>query len=167
MKDALVLINELKEKQLIKDYAIGGAIGVLKWVEPFFTRDLDIFIIPNKEYKKELINLTPLYEYLQGKGASWKGRWLVIGGVPVDLIPVDPLEREAVENAEETEYGGVKTKVLTAEYLIALLLRAGRDKDKRKIEMLLGQARIDKEKLHNLLQKYRLSKKYVKFQKRG
>jgi len=45
MKNTIKVINELKQKGLIKDYAIGGAIGVLRWVEPFFTRDLDIFIL--------------------------------------------------------------------------------------------------------------------------
>jgi len=35
MKKTLELINELKEKGLIKDYAIGGAIGVSRWVESF------------------------------------------------------------------------------------------------------------------------------------
>jgi len=45
MKKTLEVINELKRKGLIKDYVIGGDIGVLKWTEPFFTRDLDIFII--------------------------------------------------------------------------------------------------------------------------
>jgi hypothetical protein len=46
MKSAIKIMNELKKEKLIKDYAVGGAIGALKWVEPFFTRDLDIFIIP-------------------------------------------------------------------------------------------------------------------------
>jgi hypothetical protein len=41
-------MNNLKEKGLIKDYAIGGAIATLRWTEPFFTRDLDIFVIPKK-----------------------------------------------------------------------------------------------------------------------
>jgi len=45
--------------------------------------------------------------------------------------------------AVEAEYEGIKTKVLTPEYLIALCLKAGREKDKRKIEMLLTQTKID------------------------
>ena len=36
MKKAIEVMNELKEKGLIKDYAIGGAIAALRWVEPFF-----------------------------------------------------------------------------------------------------------------------------------
>jgi len=163
MKRTIEVINKLKKEKLIKDYAIGGAIGALKWVEPFFTRDLDIFIILIEEAKEELINLSPIYEYLKKKGCFWKGQWLIIEGIPVDFIPVDALEKEAIENAQETEYEGVKTKVITPEYLIALFLKTGRDKDIRKIEMLLEQAEMDKEKLDRILAEYGLTEKFVKF----
>jgi len=166
MKNTITLINELKREKLIKDYAIGGAIGVLKWVEPFFTRDLDIFIIPIEEAKEGLINLSPIYEYLKKKGCDWKGQWLIIEGVPVDFIPADALEKEAVESAQETEYEGAKTKVITPEYLVALLLKAGRDKDIRKIEMLLRQAEINNEKLNKILLGYGLTEKFGKFKEK-
>lgn len=166
MKDTIKVINELKKEKLIKDYAIGGAIGVLKWVEPFFTRDLDIFIIPIKETKEELINLSLMYEYLKKKGCFWKEQWIIIKGIPVDFIPTDGVEKEAVENAQETEYEGVKTKVITPEYLIALFLKAGRDKDIRKIEMLLEQAEIDMGKLDKILKVHGLTMKFIKFKKK-
>jgi len=166
MKNTLALINELKEKKLIADYAIGGAIGVLRWVEPFFTRDLDIFIIPSKETKKGVIDLSSIYDYLKKKGCVWKGQWLIIGGVPVDFIPVDALEKEAVEDAEAAEFEGVGTKVITPEYLAAILLRAGRNKDLRKVEMLLAQASIDGKKLDRILEKYGLAGKFAGFRRK-
>lgn len=103
MKKTIEVINELKKERLIKDYAIGGAIGVLKWVEPFFTHDLDIFIISVKETKEGVINLSPIYEYLKKRGCFWKGQWIVIEGIPVDFIPADALEKEAVEVVTETK----------------------------------------------------------------
>lgn len=167
MKKTLELINEMKTAGLIKDYAIGGAIGALRWVEPFFTRDLDIFVILAKKPKeKDLIVMTPLYEYLKEKGCLWKGQWLVIDGVPVDFFPADSLEKEAIANAEETEYEGVKTKIITPEFLIALFLRASRDKDIRKTEMLLKQAQINRKKLDRILRKYKLSGKFVRFKRK-
>ena len=165
MKNTIEVINELKKEKLIKDYAVGGAIGALKWVELFFTSNLDIFIIPVKETEK-LINLSPIYEYLKKKGYYWKGQWIIIEEVPVYFIPADALGKEAVENAEETEYEGIKTKVITPEYLIALFLKAGRDKDVRKIEMLLEQAKVDTGKLDKILEEYGLTSKFVKFKKR-
>ena len=165
MKNTIEVMNELKREKLIKDYAVGGAIGALKWVELFFTSNLDIFIIPVKETEK-LINLSPVYEYLKKKGYYWKGQWIIIEEVPVYFIPADALGKEAVENAEETEYEGIKTKVITPEYLIALFLKAGRDKDVRKIEMLLEQAKVDTGKLDKILEEYGLTSKFVKFKKR-
>jgi len=166
MKNTIEIMNELKKEKLIKDYAIGGAIGALKWVEPFFTRDLDIFIIPVGETEKELINLSPIYEYLKKKGCYWKKQWIIIKEIPVDFIPADALGKEAVENAKETEYDGIKTKVITPEYLIPLFLKAGRDKDVRKIEMLLEQAKINAEKLDEVLKKYGLTRKFSRLKKR-
>jgi hypothetical protein len=45
MKNVLEVMNNLKDKGLIKEYAIGGAIATLIWAEPFFIRDLDKFFI--------------------------------------------------------------------------------------------------------------------------
>ena len=169
MKETLKVLNELKEKGLIEDYAIGGAIAALRWIEPFFTQDLDVFILlkDGDEKKKEVIDLSPIYEYLKSKGYKWKGHWIMIEGVPVDIFPADPLEKEAIEQAQEVEYEGIKTKVIVPEYLIALFLRAGRSKDCRKIEMLLEQCQIDKERLQKILSQYGLDEKFKEFEERG
>lgn len=45
MKSALQVLNELKETELIQDYAIGGSVAALKWTEPFLTQDLGIFVV--------------------------------------------------------------------------------------------------------------------------
>ena len=168
MKNTLKVLNELKEKKLIEDYAIGGAIAALRWAEPFFTQDLDIFIVLEKETDdKGLIILTPIYEYLQSKGYVWKGHWIIIEGVPVDIFPADPLEKEAIEHAQEAEYEEVRTKVLIPEYLIALFLRAGRDKDLRKIQMLSEQCEIDRERLRRILSQYGLDEKFRDFEEKS
>lgn len=167
MKNTLQVLNELKEKGLIIDYAIGGAIAALRWTEPFFTEDLDVFIVVEQEAgKKGLIVLSPIYEYLKSKGYLWKGRWVIIEGVPVDIFPADPLEKEAIEQAEEVEYEGVRTKVITPEYLIASFLRAGRDKDWRKIHTLLEQCEIDRERLQRILSQYGLYERFRDFEER-
>lgn len=167
MKIAIEIMNNLKQERLIKDYAIGGAIGVLKWVEPFFTSDLDIFVITEQEVtEKNIIVFTKIYDYLKEKGYNqWIGQWIIIGGVPVELLPAEGLKKEAVENAVETEYEGVKARVMTPEYLIALLLEVGRYKDIIKVKMLFEQTVIDKEKLGNILDKYNLKEKYDKYKK--
>jgi len=100
------------------------------------------------------------------KGYIRRGHWITIEGIPVDMFPADPLEKEAVEQAQETEYEGVGTKVIVPEYLIALFLRAGRDKDLRKIEMLLEQCEIDRGRLQRILSQYGLHEKFRDFEER-
>jgi len=164
MKKTIEVINGLREERLIKDYAIGGAIGVLRWVEPFFTRDLDIFIIPSREPKGKVIDLSPIYGYLKKKGYDeWTGQWIMIEGIPVEFIPAENLAKESVTNAQEIEFEGVKTKVIIPEYLIALLLKVGREKDIRKIKMLLEQAKVDRKKLNEILVRYDLDSKFKSF----
>lgn len=165
MKKTLEIINELKEQKLIKDYAIGGAIGVMRWVEPFFTRDLDIFVIPIQPItKKQVISFLPIYDYLKSKGYNrWVGQWVIIESVAVEFLPAEGLAEESVTNAVEIKFEDVKTKVITPEYLIPLLLKAGRDKDKRNIEMLLSQTDIDMSKLNKILAKYNLTAKFKNF----
>lgn len=115
---------------MIKDYAIGGGIATIFYVEPSLTYDLDVFIIPSvKGKKKNLILLSPIFDHLEDKGCQWSGEHIIIEGIPVQFIPADKLEEEAVRKAKPIEYEKVKTKVMTPEYLISVLLRVGRKKD--------------------------------------
>ncbi len=167
MKNTIKVLNELKDKGLIKDYAIGGAIAALKYVSPFFTEYLDIFIILQEEQSdKKLIVLSPIYEYFEEKGYRWEKHWIIIEGVPVDIFPADELEKEAIENAVHTNYEEIPTKVITPEYLIALFLRASREKDVNKINMILQQANIDETKLYEILEKYNLIEKFKEFKEK-
>uniref|UniRef100_A0A7C4TBS4 Nucleotidyltransferase family protein n=1 Tax=candidate division WOR-3 bacterium TaxID=2052148 RepID=A0A7C4TBS4_UNCW3 len=167
MKRALEVLNELKQKQIIKDYAIGGAIAALKWVEPFFTQDLDVFVILEENTSiKGIIDLSPIYEYLKKKGYIWEKHWVVIEGVPVDIFPADEFEKKAIEEALEAEYDGVKTKIITPEYLIALFLRTNRDKDIRKMQMLLEQTEVNMKKLRKILVQFGLDSKFNDFKRK-
>ncbi len=167
MKGAIKVMNQLKEQGLIKDYAIGGAVATLRWTEPFLTQDLDVFVVLEGEADaSELIVLTPIYDYLRNRGYVWKGHWIMIEGIPVDIFPADPLEREAIAEAVEVEYEGTMTKVMTPEYLIALFLRANRAKDQGKVALLLEQAEVDMEKLAGILNRYGLAGRFETWKER-
>ena len=43
MKEALRVINEMRDAGIIGNYAIGGAIGAIFYLEPIETHDLDVF----------------------------------------------------------------------------------------------------------------------------
>src|SRR3989338_10394075 len=124
MKETLEILNNLKDRALIDEYAIGGGIATIFYTEPSFTYDLDIFVIVKTEPGAKIISLAPVYDYLTSKGYSWKGEHIIIEGLPVQFIPVGSgIERDAIDNAKNITYGGVKTKILSAEYLIAIALK--------------------------------------------
>lgn len=161
MEKTIKVLNELKTKNLIKDYAIGGGIAAMFYIETTLTYDLDVFIIlPAKQNKTGLINLNPIYEYLKKKGYVWKGEHIIIEGIPVQFLPADELTEEAIKNAEMQTYRGEKIKVFTEEYLIAILLKAGRQKDFDKISKILRQGKINKKNLKDILSKYNLIDKF-------
>ena len=87
----------------------------------------------------------------------WRSGW---------YFPADILEKKAIEEAIDIEYEGIKTKVMTPEYLIALFLRTNREKDKRKIQMLLDQTEINTKKLNKILTDHDLKERFIKFQRR-
>ncbi len=168
MKKVIKILNELLRKGLIKDYAIGGGIATIFYVEPFLTYDVDVFIrLPKKKKMQKIISLSPIFTYLENKGYPWSGEHILIEGVPVQFIPVDTLEEEAVRNAKKIEHEGVTAKVLTPEYLILILLRAGRKKDIGKIEKLLSQASINIKKLKRDLSRHGLTGKFKPFLREG
>ena len=101
--------------------------------------------------------LSPIYDYL--KKYPRQREHIIIEGIPVQFIPANGLEAEAIKTAKEIKYRGVKTKVIRAEYLIALFLKSGRRKDKEKVNMLLEQTKIDKRKLKKILENYSLKGK--------
>jgi len=161
LKKALEAIKGLAEEGLIKDYAICGGIATFAWTETFLTRDLDVLVVL-PEANKGTVALTSVYEYLKKRYDKWEGRWLIIEGIPVDIFPADDLGKFAIQDAKEIDYEGIKIKVLTPEYLIAFALKAGRPRDIAKIEMLLKQAPVDRDKLDKILTKYALKEKFTK-----
>lgn len=166
MKETLEVLNGLKEKALINDYAVGGGIATIFYTEPIFTYDLDVFVIVKPEPRGGIISLTSIYDYLVGKGYTWKGEHIVVEGLPVQFIPAESgIEKDAVDNAKDIIYSGVKTKILSAEYLIAIALNVGRRKDFDKISRLIDQAKIGKKALEAILKKYHLLDKFKRWEK--
>ena len=168
MKKTLEMLNELKVKGLLEDYAIGGGIATIFYTEPVFTYDLDVFVLVKAALTGKIISLSAIYDYLKGKGASWKGEHIVIANMPVQFIPVgNDLEKDAILNAKETTYDGVKTKILSAEYLIAIALKVGRKKDFEKIGRLLEQAEINKRTLEAILKEHNLLDRFKRWKEKS
>jgi hypothetical protein len=163
MEKTIQIISRMKSENLFSDYAIGGEIAALFYIEPVATFDLDIFIIlPNQI--GTIISLTPLYTWLADRGYRPDKEQVVIEGVPVQFIPAyNELVEDAVRYSSEKKYGEVQTKVLSAEYLMAIMLQTYRPKDKERLIRFMDQATFSEELLESILLKFDLKDIYIRF----
>jgi len=166
VRETLELINQMRADGVIGEYAIGGAVGAMLYLEPAATLDVDIFVaLPSS--KGGLVSLAPVYEYLKARGCIEKEEHIIIGGWPVQFIsPSNELEREAVAAAVTTELDGTQTRIMPAEHLVAIALRTGRSKDHARILQFLEQETVDRKKLEDVIQKYGLRSKWEQFRGR-
>jgi len=156
---ALEGLNELKKRGIVKDYAVGGGIAALRYTEPFFTNDLDVFIILPESSGKVVV-ITPVTDYFTKQGYPWLKEHVVIEGTPVQFLVASQLEAEAVRMASRRKFLGVWTRSFTPEYLIALMIKVGRFKDKERARMILEQSKVNREVLLDILSRYGLEQKF-------
>jgi hypothetical protein len=145
---------------IIREYAIGGAIAAIYYLEPFETSDLDIFIQVDVEGSALMI-LAPIYNYLLERGYQAYGEFINIEGVPVQFLPsFNPLTDEAITKAETIRYDRVRTRVMRPEHLVAIMVAIGRAKDYLRINMFLEQCVVDMRKLKPVLKRHNLMAKW-------
>ena len=149
LKDALITLNSLKESSIIGDYAIAGGYAVMYYDLPITTYDLDVLVVLSDEddYHR-------LYEYFRQNGARIEDVYIFICDMPVQFLPnyISPLFNSAIEEANEVEFDGVRSKFVSIEYLIALLLTSFRSKDKIRIESLLDK--VTKTTLEGIIERF-------------
>ncbi|MBS1993455.1 MAG: hypothetical protein JSS83_23230 [Cyanobacteria bacterium SZAS LIN-3] len=161
MDETLKVINELEKSGVIGRYTIGGAIGLLFYVEPATTYDLDIFCYIPKTGM--LYSVGPIYEKLMEKGYTPKGEHMMIEGVPVQFLPpTSDLVTEAIEQSVNLEFSGVPTRVMQFEHLLAIMVETGRGKDKVRIAQALESKVPDETKLNDILSRYNLLDKWAR-----
>ena len=155
LADALRAANELVAAGLIEDWALGGALAAIYYVEPFTTYDADIFFIPKD--KGLTAGIPAIYANLQAQGWQIEREHLLIRGFPVQFLAAQGLTEEAVRAAEKIDYEGVSAKIFRAEHIIAIAASVGRAKDKARIEQLQQQASFDKTYLAAVLARHKLN----------
>jgi hypothetical protein len=154
LADVLRAANGLVVAKLIEDYAIGGALAAIHYVEPFATYDADIFFIPAD--KGLTAGMPAIYDHLKSRGWEAKGEHLMLKGFPVQFLAAQGLTEEAVREALSIQFEGVPAKVFRAEHVVAIAAGVGRKKDLVRIEQMLQQATLDQTLLEKILQRHKL-----------
>lgn len=157
--DVLNAIEDLKERGLIQDYAIFGAIAQMFWDEARPTFDLDVLVLLAGG-QGALVSLAPIYEWASAKGYEAKGEHIVISEIPVQFVPAtDRLHEEAVENASMMPFGEHHVRVVRSEYLIATWLKppANSPDRRERAARLRESVQVDKSVLAELLKRYNLT----------
>jgi len=155
LADVMRAANALAAAELIEDWALGGALAAIYYVEPFTTYDADIFFVPVD--KGLTAGIPAIYAFLQSQGWQVEHEHLLIRGFPVQFLAADGLTEEAVREAAPIDYEGVPAKVFRAEHIIAIAASVGRAKDTARIEQMLQQAEVDKSYLAGVLQRHKLT----------
>jgi len=105
-----------------------------------------------------------IFEYYKKQGARTEGLYIYVKDMPIQFLPnISPLHNEAVENANELLFDGVRGKIVSVEYLIVLLLTVYRTKDKIRIQRLIERA--DRNILLDIIRRFddgQLCKRYEK-----
>jgi len=163
MKKTLQVLNKLIAEKVIRDYAIGGAMGALWYMEAIATMDLDIFVLFVDETSLDPIG--PIYKRLKELGYevdATHSECINIEGVPVQFLPVyNGLLNDAMIHAHGFDYEDVPTKVLSAEHLAAICVQTGRMKDKVRVEMFLRSTKFDKTCFMEILDKNNLRERFA------
>jgi hypothetical protein len=161
VKRALEVLNELEKKGAFSRYAIGGAMGAIFYTEPFLTFDLDVFVVLPRT-AGGLLSLSPIYDALRARGyTEGENECVVVEGVPVQFLPAyNSLIEEALNEAQDTTYENVPTRVLSSEYLVAIALQTGRTKDRDRVRILREQAQLDMDLLADILKRHQLEEKW-------
>lgn len=160
MKRTLQVLNDLERDHVFTRYAIGGAMAATFYVEPLLTFDLDVFVFLPKG-GSDLISLAPIYDALRPRGYSEERECVLIEGVPVQFLPAyNSLLEEALTEPIETQYEGVGTRVVSAEYLVAICLQTGRPKDRERVRILHEQTDLDLPRLKEVLARHNLEERW-------
>lgn len=146
VKKVFQLLNQMTRDGAISNYAVGGAIGAVFYVEPFATQDIDVFV---KEHG-----------YTQVRGGA-----IVVEDWPVQFVPVsNALEEEAYLNAAVHDFDGEPVRVMLAEHLVAIMLKTGRLKDLVRAQMFMSQQAVDLDILLDIINRHGLEKQWADFQ---
>jgi len=167
LREVIETLNKMRSDGVIDRYAIGGAVGASFYIEPASTLDVDIFIELHTQTDSLIIDLSPIYEYLERHGGVKEREYIVVADTPIQfLMPqANSLSEEALANAVEMDVEDLKTTVFTAEHLAAVALQTGRAKDKSRILQFIEAGALDMDRFEEIVCRNGLTAQWERFEK--
>lgn len=167
LRETLAILNDMQRSGVIGQYAICGAVAAFRYIEPAVTQDLDISVsLPRSEGR--IVTFEPILTFLKQAGllAEWRAEGLVMGFWPVQfLMADDPLDREALAEAQTILFDGVSTRVWRVEHLMAKCIQVGRPKDLLRLEQFLDEP-FEQAVFCAILARFGLSERWVAYCRR-
>jgi hypothetical protein len=155
----------MRANGVIREYALFGAAAQMRYTEPVATLDAGVLVAMPAADRLDV--LTPIYEFCAAKGCSPAGEAIQVGAWPVQFVPVfSPLTREALDEAETTDFEGVSFRVVRASHLAVIALSVGRAKDFTRILALLESGSTTREEIGRLAAAHGLDGKWRRFEAR-
>ena len=156
MHAALRALNRLVADRVIENYAIGEAIGASFYLPAMQTEDIDVFVfLPATP--EPLATLAPIYEALKAMGGEVEREYVRFGDWPVQILTdATPLIAEAIREAIDVDYEGIRTRVFRPEHLCAIALQTGRSKDYARVALFIEQNEVDLGCLSKVASRYEL-----------
>lgn len=96
---------------------------------------------------------------------EWEKEGIVIEGIPVQFLPAEPgLLKEAYEQATNETLDGIQTRIMTLEYLCAIMLATGRPKDRTRLASCWGHKNLKLDQFRKICDRHGLHKKLSRFE---
>jgi len=141
-EELLRLFNRYKVK-----YCIVGAYAVAFYAEPRYTKDMDIFVNPDKDNARRIIKALVEFGFkkltLKEKDLIRKGKIIQLGYEPVRIDLITSIEGcdfgEVWKNRAIGTYGKQKVPFIGLEELIKNKKKSGRKQDSVDISILMSK----------------------------
>ena len=165
MKDVAILLNAMRGKGVIADYALFGAAAQMRYTEAVATLDADVLVAAPGPDRLDV--LAPIYDFCRSRGYQPEGEAIRVGAWPVQFLPVfDELTKAALAAAETADFEGEPFRVVDPVHLAVIALATGRAKDLARILALLDAGAVTREQVAALAARHGLAEAWNGFVRR-
>src|SRR5438876_7373204 len=157
MEKVIEVLNRMQADGVIEKFAIGGGIAAIRYLEPYLTDDIDVFLSPVIG-EGGLISFGRIYSYLEELGYHPEREYVRIEGWLVQFVfASESVQEEAVTQADRVAFAGAYTSFFSVEHLAAELLRSGRLKDLTRVVALVESEQMDRSIFLDIIRRRGLS----------